>query len=414
MTKNLLLENIKLAINSVRGQQLRTWLTALIISFGIMALVGILSATDAIKQSLAGNFSTLGANTFSIRSNSAGFRIGRSGVKPKFFKYISFAEAQNFKARFNYAGSIVSVSQVVSGTAEIKHQAIKTDPNVQVWGIDENHLITAGYEIETGRNFTVTDINEGRSVAIIGQDLVSKLYKNTDPIGKNLTYRGKRFLIIGILTSKGSSNIFSGDRVVFIPITYAKSNFNSANTSYTLNVMASGAELLDATEGESISMIRAVRKLKPKEDDNFIIQRSDGLAKTLIDNLSMVSTGAFIIGIIALFSAAIALMNIMLVSVTERTREIGTMKAIGATKSSVLSQFLMEAILICQLGGVIGVLLGIAIGNWVATLVGGTFFVPWLWIIVALIICIIVGIVAGIFPAVKAAKLDPIEALRYE
>lgn len=398
----------------MRGQRLRTWLTALIISFGIMALVGILSATDAIKQSLAGNFSMLGANTFSIRSNSAGFRIGRSGTKPRFYKYISFDEAQKFKDRFNFSEASVSISQITNGIAEVSYLNTKTDPNVQLWGVDENYLVTAGYEIEKGRNFTQTDISEGRPMAIVGQDVVNKLYKSVDPIGKSITYRGRKFMIIGVLKAKGSSSIFSGDRVVFIPVNYAKSNLNSANTSYTLNVMAGRSEILDATEGESIALMRAVRKLKPLEEDNFVIQRSDGLAKTLIENLSLVSTGAFVIGMIALFSAAIALMNIMLVSVTERTREIGTMKAIGAKRGSVLLQFLTEAIIICQMGGLIGVVLGIAMGNWVASLVDTTFFVPYTWIFVALVICVLVGILAGIYPAFKAAKQDPIEALRYE
>lgn len=208
--------------------------------------------------------------------------------------------------------------------------------------------------------------------------------------------------------------MFSGDRIAFVPMAYGRKNLSTANTTFGINIMAPNSEILDACQGEATGIMRAVRKLKPKDEDNFVIQRSDGLAQTFIENMSFVATGAFLIGVIALFSAAIALMNIMLVSVTERTREIGTRKAIGAKAKTIMSQFLYEAILICQMGGLIGVVLGIIIGNVVATLINGQFFIPWLWIVVALLICVLVGIAAGMYPAIKAAKQNPIDALRYE
>lgn len=414
MAKRMLRENFKLAFSSVKSQKLRTWLTALIISFGIMALVGILSATDAIKQSLSGNFSSLGANTFTIRSNTAVFRIGNKGTKPKVFKRITYDQAVDFKDKFNYGQSIVSVNSIISGTAEIKYLSKKTDPNVQIWAVDESYLRSAGYEISEGRGITKADLEDTRPIAIVGIDVVEKLFPNEEALGKTISYRGRKLKIVGILKSKGSSMGFSSDRFVYVPLSYGKVNFLSASSKYAINIMANSADMLDASQSETVAIMRAVRKLKPKEEDNFVIQRSDSLAQMLIDNLSMVSTGAIVIGIIALFSAAIALMNIMLVSVTERTREIGTQKAVGASSSSILTQFLIEAILICQMGGIIGVVLGIGIGNLVARLVNGVFFIPWLWIIIALIICIVVGMIAGLYPALRASRQNPIEALRYE
>lgn len=414
MNRDLFVDNIKLAINAVRAQRLRTWLTALIISFGIMALVGILSATDAIKQSLEGNFSSLGANTFTLRSNSNGFRIGQRGTKPKTYKKFTFAEANNFKERFSFQSAQVSIAFTVTGTAEIKHKAEKTDPNVLVWGVDQNYFTTAGYEFDSGRNFSSIDVNEGRPVAIIGQDIANAIFADKNPIGQVISISGKRYQVVGLLATKGSSGFLSGDRVVFVPVTNARTSLARSSPSYTLSVMAPNGDLLDACQQEAIATMRAVRKLRPKEENNFAIERSDNLAQMLISNIQVVATGAFLIGMISLFGAAIALMNIMLVSVTERTKEIGTRKAIGAKANTILGQFLIEAIAICQLGGVIGVILGIIIGNAVAAFVGGVFFIPWTWIIIALIICIVVGIFAGIYPALKASRQNPIEALRYE
>lgn len=379
-----------------------------------MALVGILTATDAIQQSITGEFSALGATTFSISNRARGIFIGRRGTKPKNNPAITYEQAKRFKERFDYANSTVSISYMASGTAEAKYKSEKTDPNTQVWAIDENFLLTNGLEIGEGRAFTKFDNEEARPVAILGKDIVETLYKDEDPLGKTVTLRGYRFKIIGIMAPKGSSSIFSGDRAIYIPLNNARSTFSSPNRTYSLNVMASSSVNLDPTMGEAKGLMRAVRKLSPREESNFAVTRSDSLAQILLELVSNVTYAAMFIGIITLFSASISLMNIMLVSVTERTKEIGTRKAIGAKSSNILAQFLTEAIIITQVGGFFGALIGIIMGNIVSATIGGAFFIPWNWIILAFILCFIVGVVAGIYPATKAAKQDPIEALRYE
>ncbi len=414
MKTSVLKENIIIALGAIRGQMARAIITALIISFGIMALVGILTATDAIQQSISGEFSNLGATTFSIQNRGMNIFIGRRGSKPKNNPSIRYEEAKKFKERFNFAKSVVSISYRASGTTEVKFKSIKTDPNTQVWAIDEDFLITNSFDIEEGRGITKFDNEQSRPVAILGKDIVEKLFKNEDPLGKVISLRGHKFKVIGLMKPKGSSSIFSGDRAVYIPLNNARSTFSSPNRSYALNIMAGSSVVLDATIGEATGTMRAIRKLSPKEEDNFNVTRSDNLAQMLISSMSNVTAAAMIIGIITLFSASISLMNIMLVSVTERTKEIGTRKAIGAKRSNILAQFLTEAIIITQFGGIFGALIGILIGNVVASSIGGSFFVPYNWIALAFVMCFIVGVAAGIYPATKAAKLNPIDALRYE
>lgn len=412
MNQRAFKETISLSWTAIKASPLRTVLTSLIISFGIMALVGILSATDALKQSLESNFTSLGANTLTIRNSQGGFFVNNADYRQN--PEITYREALAFKERMDYTGSKTSLTYIASGTAKLSYDNTSTNPNTQIVATDENYMYTGGFELAEGRNFNLDDVYSGRNYTILGSETKTTLFDQESAVGKNIRIKGKPYLVIGVLAEKGSSGMFSGDRGAWVTMNYARANFSGGRPNYILSINAPNAETLEAVQGQSFSLMRSVRKLVPKERDNFSITRSDNVAKSLIENLDMVTSGAFIIGSITLLGASIALMNIMLVSVTERTKEIGTRKAIGATKRAISAQFLGEAIMITQLGGWTGIVFGIIIGNVVANQIGGSFFIPWTWITVAFFISVGVGVLAGWYPAKKASDLDPVEALRYE
>ncbi len=410
----LLNENIRISLHSIRSHLLRTVLTILIIAFGIMALVGILTAIDSIKASINSNFTRMGANTFTIRNRQMRMHMGDGSDRPKDFRTITYEEALDFKKRFEFP-SITSISVAGTFGATIKFQSIKTNPNIGVMGIDENYMTTSGYEIEKGRNFTVNEVLYGSSVAIVGSEIVTTLFKKKEnPIDQIISIGPGKYRIIGVLKSKGTSMGFSGDKNCFLPLNNIRQYFSRADMSYGINVMLKNSNSMDAALSEANGLFRNIRRLRLGQEDNFEIAKSDNLAEMLFDNIKYVTLAATIIGLITLLGASIGLMNIMLVSVTERTREIGIRKAIGATKELIKRQFIIEAIVICQLGGILGILLGILVGNLISLLTGGSFIIPWLWIIFGVIICFIVGLVSGIYPAIRASKLDPIESLRFE
>lgn len=414
MKNSLVLENINISLISIRSHLLRTILTVMIISFGIMALVGILTATDSIKYFLTQNFSMMGSNTFTIRNRSMNIHMGGGDRKEKRYEAITYAQATDFKERFEFP-AYTSVFTWATGTATLKYESNKTNPNVGVRGIDENYLITSGDEIEQGRNLSAHEIEFANRSVILGADIVKDLFKNKeDPLGKIISIGPGKYKVVGILKSKGSSMGFSGDRTCFIPVTNVRTSFPRPNMSFAINVMAKRPELVDPATGEATALLRNLRKVPVGLEDTFEITKSDNIAKMLIENIKYVTWAATLIGAITLLGAAIGLMNIMLVSVTERTREIGIRKAIGATKQVIRNQFLVESIVIGQLGGVLGVVLGIIIGNSISFMVGSSFIVPWIWMAVGVFLCFVVALLSGIIPARKAANLDPIESLRYE
>jgi len=313
---------------------------------------------------------------------------------------------------------VATVSIYMTGTfgATVKHAKEKTNPNVRLFGVDQHYLAIKGMELDVGRGFSTNEINAGGNKAIIGKDIVDQLFdkKPAKALGKVIAVGNVKYKVIGVIKSKGSSMNDSEDRVVIAPLDNVKRYYGTAKTNYTVSVSVTNPEDLQSAEGEAIGAFRNVRKLKLAQENDFETIKSDSIVSFLKDNTFKLRMGAIIIGLITLLGAAIGLMNIMLVSVTERTREIGICKAIGATKNNIMMQFLTEAVVICQIGGLIGILLGILIGNVVTYFMGGNFLVPWGWMFIAVMTCMVVGLFSGLYPALKASRLDPIESLRYE
>lgn len=414
MKNTLVLENIRVSLASIRNHLLRTILTILIIAFGIMALVGILTATDSIKYFLTQNFTMMGANTFTIRNRTLQIHIGDQSNKQKLYEPISFKQATDFKEKYTFP-AFTALYMFGTGSATLKFESIKTNPNIRVIGTDENYLITSGDEIDKGRMFAPDEVNTGASVCIIGSELVKDLFKNKeDPIGQIISIGPGKYRVIGTLKGKGQSMGFSGDRSCFITLNNLRVYFSRSKMSVSINVMAKKQEQMDAAIGEATGLFRTIRQDPVGSDNTFEITKSDNIAKMLIENIKYVTMAATIIGLITLMGAAIGLMNIMLVSVTERTREIGIRKAMGATKRLIRNQFLVESIVIGQLGGILGIILGILVGNIISLVIGSAFIVPWIWIVTGVVLCLFVALISGIIPARKAANLDPIESLRYE
>jgi putative ABC transport system permease protein len=406
-------ENLRISSRAIRSNKVRTILTICIIAFGIMALIGILTAIEAIKSSLTNQFTMMGANSFTITSRSMNIHLGNNRSRQRNFSRISYKEALQFRDMFKEP-AYVSISIAASFNATVKYETEKSHPNVELTGIDESYLSVSGYEIESGRNFNKEEVEMTRHLVLIGADVKKLLFPGgVDPIGKEITVAGMKLVVAGELKSKGSSAI-NGDNVCFMPVTTARQYFSLPNMSFNITVMPFKEINIDVMAGEAESIFRKVRNLAPKDESDFNISKSDNIVAMLLKTISYVTLAATLIGIITLFGAAVGLMNIMLVSVTERTREIGTRKAIGAKATTIKYQFLFESIMIGLLGGIFGIILGVLIGNGVSSMLGTSFIIPWGWVFIGIVVCFCVGVVSGYAPAVKAANIDPIEALRYE
>jgi putative ABC transport system permease protein len=419
-------DTFSLSFRTVRSNKLRTGITVAIIAFGIMALIGIITAIEAMNQSLTENFSTMGANAFSIRyKESRGVQFGRrtnveksvKGRKEKksqLDKAITRDQAELFKTNFAFPAA-VSIYLRGSNNVICKYKNIETNPQVTVWGGDENYVGVNGYTLLNGRNINNLDIESGRNVCILGSNVAAKLFGRTPEksIDKIIRVGSMPYRVIGLLKSKGSSAFLRQDDVIITSYNNARKMPN-ANTSFLIGVKVDNVTQLDPATGEATAVFRSVRKLTPTDDDNFAIETSDKFAATFISLLSGIQGSAGAIGLITLIGAAIGLMNIMLVAVNERTREVGLIKALGGKKIDIKLQFLLESMIISLLGAIFGIVLGVLVGNLFTMVMKTGFVVPWLWVILGIAICTVVGLLAGLYPALKASKLNPIVALRYE
>ena len=411
-----LLENIYEGLRSIRANMLRTVLTALIIAIGITSLVGSLTVVDGIQSSVNNSFAGLGANSFDVRNRQI-YKIRKQGEKEKSYPPIDYREAKLYKEKFGKSATI-GIKINVTFNAEIKYASKQTNPNTRVMGMDENYLNMKGFKIDKGREFSKSDLEIGTNICIIGVDVISQIFdKNINPLDKEITVLGQKMKVVGILEKKGSMMGGGDDRAVFVPLETGRKL--AADLRLTFDIVTSVPNITDIenTIEEARGVMRVVRQDEIGMPDSFSIERSDSLAKQSESITDILKMAGFGIGFITLLGAAIALMNIMLVSVTERTQEIGIRKSLGATPFLIRSQFLIEAIVICLLGGIGGIIMAIAIGNLFAgLLLGGSsdFIIPWAWMMLGISVCVIVGLFSGIYPAYKASKLDPIESLRYE
>lgn len=422
-----MLDTFALSYRTIRGNKLRTGLTVAIIALGIAALIGIRTAIEAMTQKFTESFSAMGANGFSIRYKPAWQVRFNSGVQRQFRgrrkekksnsdKPISKYEAESFKSAFDFP-SLVSISISGTNNAIVSAGGKKTNPNVYITGGDENYLELNAYNVELGRNLNSLDIQSGRNVCLLGKDVAVKLF-GTNPqsiVDQVVRINNILFRVIGTLDAKGSTLGRSRDNMVVTSYNTVRRFFNNnSNSSFSIGIKVPDVKLLETAIGEGEGVFRSIRKVNTTEEDNFIIDKSDSFVELLLRQLNWLTMSAIVIGFITLMGAAIALMNIMLVAVTERTKEIGLIKAIGGKQSSVRQQFLFESIIISLLGAGFGILVGILLGNSVSLLMNTGFVIPWLWVGFGILICSLVGLLAGIYPAMKASRLNPIEALRYE
>lgn len=408
-----LLLNVFQSIDAIRANILRAGLTICIIALGITALVVVMTSIEGIKTGMTSSFASLGSNTFQVVNRARTIQFGRRGNRKREKQpNISYREAVEFQENFKDVG-IVSMSVYGAWGVTAKHQKITTNSNVQLVGTDHNYLYTSQYIIEEGRALSEEDVLLGRNVLVLGGEVKELLFPYGSAIGKMVNVNGNLYKVIGSFEKQGTMGMTGGDRTCIAPITAIRNHYPN-HGSIVLNVFSDNARDLDGLKSEAIGEFRVIRKLKAKEKNNFALSSSDEFINQLFQQLSTITLTAQVIAMITLLGAAVALLNVMLVSVTERTREIGLRKSLGATKSNIKQQFLFEAVMICQIGAVLGILLGIVGGNLVSSLMfEGNFVIPWTWVFIGLTACFIVGIASGYYPAAKAAKVDPIESLRF-
>ncbi len=409
-------ENIRIALRSIKANWLRSLLTLSIIALGLMSLVGILTAIDGLLQSISDSFNRIGASSFTVERTYENIKSKTQGRRRVAGKVIAFRDAMEFKKRYNFPGSKVSIDLYNGNGFVCSYNKEETNPNLKLTGVDENYIEVSAFELEAGRGFTLNEINNSNSKIIIGSAIAEKLFAGNaeKALGKIITFDDYKYMIIGVTKSKGSAFGDSNDRRAMIPITKAREIYGTQNSNYSVTTSIEVQTSFDDAISSAMGVMRNVRGLRPIDENDFTIKKSSSLMTQIKDITKTLRLATIAIGLMTLVGAAIGLMNIMLVSVTERTKEIGVSKALGATKRNILIQFLTEAVTITMMGGIIGIILGLIVGNIVTFVIGQSFIFPFAWVALGLFVCICTGVLSGLYPALKAASLDPIESLRYE
>ncbi|MBO8092758.1 MAG: ABC transporter permease [Prosthecochloris sp.] len=404
-------ELIKQAMRSLQANLLRSTLTTTGVAVGVFSIIAVMTALQAIDKSVSAGLSSLGANTFEIQKYPATFMGGHGRNQFINRPDITYEEGVFFRHLMKDNARTIGLKVSRSGSQAV-YLNRSTNPDVTMFGADQHFIDANGFEIGKGRNFIENEIRNSRNVALLGHEVYTTLFSSFgNPLGKTVRIEGQVYRIIGVLSKKGAAFGQSQDNLVVIPITRYMGHIDMKQ-SISITVEAPTGREYQSTLDHAIGTMRTVRGLTIREDNNFELRTNESLVASFRDIQQTISIGAFIISFMALVTAGVGIMNIMLVSVTERTREIGIRKSIGAPKTSILRQFLLEALFLSLSGAALGIVAGAGAGNIVALVFGLPPILPWLWIIIAIAVCSGIGISFGIFPAYKAANLDPVEALR--
>jgi putative ABC transport system permease protein len=409
-------EILRMALGSLGVNKLRSALTMLGITIGVFSVIGVMTAVSALRQSVESGLSFLGSNIIQVGKNPTG--ISSDGANRRRFENrrdITLPNALRFAQLIEGYTDVVCLKTFNNeGVVQATYENRKTSPGLTFGGSNEHFLTANQYSIGIGRNLTPADVELARSVIIIGQTIVSRLFPNETPLGKLVKVSGKTYTVIGTFAERGSSFGKTQDDILIIPITRFVIDFGSARRSINIAIQAPSQDRYNETLDKIVTAMRIVRGLRPEQENDFEIYSNDSLIAAFAKVADAISAGAFVISAIALLAAGVGIMNIMLVSVTERTKEIGIRKSIGARKISILTQFLIESVAISVAGGLVGIMLGVGAGNGLALLLSASVVFPWGWALAGLLVCCGIGVGFGFYPAWKAAALDPIEALRYE
>ncbi len=403
-------EIIKLSLNAVRSNKLRSALTLLGIIVGVFSIIGVMTAVQVLQNSIESGLSSLGSHTFQIQKRPV-MANHSEWLKAMKRKNIRYNQGLLVKGKMSLARYVALESR--KGAQTIQYGSLKTNPSVAVAGEEPDGIPTNNWTIKDGRSLTDDDLRHSTRVAIIGTDVENKLFPYGGAVGKEIRIGGEKFDVIGTFDPKGSSLSGNSDNRVVIPLSTFLNQFGKLRSINVL-IKAKSAEVYDECVEEARMLLRTIRNVPPGEEDDFTIFSNDSLIETFNEFTLYVKLGVGFISFVSLLAAGIGIMNIMLVSVTERTREIGIRKAVGARRSNILAQFVTEAVVLCEIGGIIGILLGILGGNITALIFSFPPVFPLDWAMIGFVITTIVGVVFGVYPAWKAANLDPIDALRYE